>query len=141
MKFKLGKNFAFIGAVLFLFAFHLIFTPNVEYDHARNLEIAREMSHTGLMSYFGANFLSNPPLMYAIHALFIRLFGFHYFVNRMIDLSFWIGAMFILRKISHLEGIKNLHFLVGLSWMMIYATAIRSYSDVLFFSSLALLRY
>ncbi|MBR9681382.1 MAG: hypothetical protein GOV00_01130 [Candidatus Altiarchaeota archaeon] len=130
-----------IFASVFLLTFHLIFTPIIGYDHARNLEVAREMANTGLMSYYGENFVSNPPLLYMVHALIIKLFGFHYILHRMVDLLFWIAAMFVLEALGKEVNVQHLGLLIGLSWTFVYATAIRSYSDTLLLSAIMLLLY
>jgi len=130
-----------IVASLFLLAFHLIFTPVAEYDHFRNLKIAQEMSATGRLLYFGSNFLSNPPLAYLPHALLIRLFGFHYTLHRLLDLAFWIGAMWLAEALGRELKLDNLGLMVGLSWVFVFATAIRSYSDMMFWGALSLLLY
>ncbi len=127
--------------IAFYILFHWFISPAVEYDHGRNLGIALCTSKYGLPCYFGQNFLNNPPLSYYLHALLIKLFGFHYQLHRMLDLAFFIAGIILVEIIGRRLKLENLELFVGLNWTFIYATAIRSYSELLFAGALIYLAY
>ena len=118
-----------------------------EYDHDRNLMIAKGLSETGILSFLGKAYVGNPPLYYAIHAIPMALFGFNYVVVKLLELLLFFGgaviAYLITLKVFESRKAAVLAFLLsgGLTWTAIYASAVRFYSVVFFFASLLIYAY
>jgi len=118
-----------------------------EYDHDRNIIVARELAETGILSYLGRAYAINPPLYYAIHAAMISIFGFSYFIVKFTELSlFFLGSVlvyFITRRVFGSRKAGLLAFILSgaLTWTSLYASAVRSYSSVFLFGALLIYAY
>jgi len=117
------------------------------YDHDRNILIARGLSETGIQSLLNRAFVGNPPLYYIIHAIPMHFFGFDYFTVKLLELlMFFGGAIFvylITYKVFESRKAAVLAFILsgGFTWTSLYASAVRYYSVVFFFSAFVIYAY
>ncbi len=81
---------------------HIYWDYFFTYDHNRNLLVIKDLVNYGTYTYFGYNFVINPPLFFIIYSLFGLFIGVSHFSMQFIGLLIYFLASIIIYKIVEL---------------------------------------
>ncbi len=94
------KSYWIIFSVFLLkFIFHLFWDYAYTYDHNRNLLVIRDIVQYGTYTYYGFNYVVNPPLYYLLLSIPGAVFGVSHFSIQFFVLINYFLASFLIYKI------------------------------------------
>ncbi len=100
---------------LLKFIFHLFWDYAYTYDHNRNLLVIRDIVQYSTYTYYGFNYVVNPPLYYFLLAIPGLIFGVsHFSIQFFVLINYFLGSLLIYKivlKLTKSEKLALLSFL------------------------------